>query len=81
MIESLKASWEIVAGVVPGTPVQDWTKRWHYTSAQREEDEKHGSEPNYHSTFAKMRAEALDYYSQISMPHYSNWAQLTFIWY
>jgi len=80
-MEALKASWEVVAGVVPGSAVPDWTKQWHYTSAEREEDEKHGTEPNHHSTFARMRAEALDYFAQVSMPHYSNWAELRFIWY
>jgi hypothetical protein len=77
----LKASWEVRAGVVPGQPIPECTKQWHYTSAERDEDEKHGSDQTYHSKFSKLRAEAMDYYLQASMPQDHNWAEITFIWY
>jgi hypothetical protein len=81
LMEALKAAWEVRAGVIPGQAMPEYTKRWLYTSKMREEDEAHGSEISYHATFSKMRAEAVDYYIQISMPNLNNWAELTFIWY
>jgi hypothetical protein len=79
--ESLKASWEVRAGVIPGQPRPEFTRRWHYTSAQREEDEKSGNDMTYHATFSKLRAEAIDYYLQVSLPQLNNWADITFLWY
>jgi len=77
----LKASWEVRAGIIPGQPLPVWTKRFFYTSAQREEDETKLNEPHHHAHFSRIRAEAMDYYLQASMPNLVNWAEITFIWY
>jgi hypothetical protein len=81
MPSSLKASWEVVAGVIPGRPMPQFSREWCYTSQQKEEDERQGIDPAYHSIFAKMRADVLDYYMQISNPNLNNWAEITFLWY
>lgn len=80
-LEALKASWEVRAGIIPGQPIPEFTKRWHYTSKQHHEDETINNKPTDHAVFSKMRAEALDYYLQVSMPNLNNWAELTFVWY
>jgi hypothetical protein len=80
-MSALKASWEVRAGLIPGQPRPEFTRRFHYTSEDRAEDEKHGSEMSYHADFAKMRAVALDYFMQVSMPALNNWAEITFLWY
>jgi len=37
-------------------------------------------DPAYHSRLAKTRAEALDYYLQVSLPQLNNWAVIEFVW-
>lgn len=80
MPQALKATWTVRAGVIPGKPIDEFTRTWHYTSQDHEEDQKHGQEPFHHARFSKMRAEALDYCCQVSMPSVNNWAELTFLW-
>jgi hypothetical protein len=79
----LKASWTVNAGVLPGIGLSTFHKRWEFTSQDDEQDQQNNSlgDPAYHSLFAKMRAEAMDYYLQVSLPHLNNWATLEFVWY
>jgi hypothetical protein len=79
---ALKASWEVTAGVLPGVADTKLTKRYEYTSADYEADTApHSGELSFHSKFARVRAEALDYYIQVSMPNLNNWANVRFTWY
>jgi hypothetical protein len=81
MSESLKATWTVRAGVIPGEPMAEYTKQFRYTSAQREEDQIILNRPQDHAHFSRIRAEAVDYYLQVSMPNLINWAEIVFHWY
>lgn len=81
MIESLKAAWEVRAGVIPGQPLPDLTKRFLYTSRDREQDQAHSAEIGYQPLFMKQMACATAYWQQMNDPRINNWAELTFIWY
>jgi len=79
----LKAQWIVRAGVIPGQPLAEFTRVWDYTSEDNDADDKanpDGRNPAYHSRLAKMRAEALDYYLQVSLPRLNNWAAIEFLW-
>lgn len=76
-----KAAWEVRAGLVPGTALPEYTKRWSYTSADYESDGKHADEPQYMTLFNRMQFEAMSYHLQMSNPKLNNWAQLSFLWY
>lgn len=80
-MEALKAAWEVRAGLIPGQPLPEWTKRFVYTSAQVEEDGQHAKDVTYQTIFNKRQFEAMSYHLQMSNPQISNWAELTFIWY
>ena len=80
MPAALKASWEVNAGVIPGTPIPEFTKQWHYTSQHFEEDARHAEEPAYQPIFMKMLAEATAYQCQLTDPRRLNWVRLTFLW-
>lgn len=69
------------AGIIPLEPKVEYTKRWEYTSQQHQQDQAHRSDMTYQATFSKLRAEAIDYYVQVSLPHMNNWAELFFVWY
>lgn len=77
----LKAAWEVCAGLIPGQPMPEYTKRFVYTSEDYEEDGRHAKELEYHPIFMKRMAEASSYHQQMSNPQTLNWAELTFIWY
>jgi hypothetical protein len=80
-MEQLTASWEIRAGVIPGTPISEYTRQFHYTSRDKEEDSAHSKEFGYQPLFMKQMACAAAYHQQMSDPRVNNWAELTFIWY
>lgn len=75
----LRAYWAVSAGVIPDVPVQSYYKRWEYTDVDKEADDRI-KEPWEVAIFAKKRAEAMDYYLQISLPNLVNWAKLEFMW-
>lgn len=77
----LKAAWEVRAGLIPGQPMPEYTKRFLHTSEDCEEDGRHAKEFAYHPIFMKRMAEAASYHQQVSNPQALNWAELTFIWY
>lgn len=76
-----KASWTVVAGVIPGTPIAEFTKRWDYDSDEMEEDGRHASDPAYQPLFMKKLAEASFYAYQLNNPKLLNWVETTFLWY
>lgn len=77
----LKAAWEVRAGLIPGQPMNEYSKRFFYTSDEYEEDGKHAADLEYHPIFMRKMAEAASYHMQMSNPRMLNWAELTFIWY
>ena len=78
-----KGCWIVTAGILPTQPLPQFTRKWIYTSEhdQQDRDNNPNHDPAYHSIFAKMRAEAMDYYLQVSLPQLNNWADMKFIWY
>jgi hypothetical protein len=81
MSQTLAAAFMVRAGVLPGKPDPTLSKVYPYSTAQLRADEEHRKDIRYHSDFAKLRAEAMDYFVQVSMPAISNWSELEFIWY
>ncbi len=76
------ASWTIRAGVIPGKPMKEFSRQYFYTGEMNEQDRANNpnGDPHYHSLLCKMRAEAMDYYLQVSNPQILNWAEIVFIW-
>ena len=78
---ALKATWEVRAGVVPGTAIPEYTKCFTYTADEYETDGAHATDPAYQPIFMLRMAEAGIYQLQLSNPKLVNWAELTFFWY
>lgn len=53
--------------------MQEYTKKWEYTSADFEHDDGEG--------FFALREQAMDYAKSIMMPTQVNWVRVDFIWY
>jgi len=79
--EALVAAWEIRAGLIPGQPIPEYTKKFLYTSSDKEEDAAHAKDIGYQPLFMKQLACAGAYHQQMSDPRVNNWAELTFVWY
>jgi hypothetical protein len=78
---ALKAAWEVRAGLVPGTAMPEYTKRFIYTSEDYDVDAQHAKDMAYQPIFMQQIAKASSYHQQMSNPGMLNWAELTFIWY
>ena len=73
-----KAIFEVQAGVIPGTPMPEYTKRWGYTSEDFEHDR---TVPQDQPTiFSQRLQEAHEYAKGLSNPAYVNWVHVDFLW-
>jgi hypothetical protein len=79
MIERLCASWEVFAGVLPGTAEPEYTKKWFYTEADYEAD-KANTDPSAENNFTRMMVEASQYAISLTDPRRINWVRTDFIW-
>jgi hypothetical protein len=80
-MEALKAAWEIHAGLIPGQPMKEYTRRLIYTSTDYDTDGEHAKDEAYQTIFNARQFEAMSYHLQMSNPRLNNWAELSFIWY
>ena len=92
----LRGAGEVVAGIVPGQPLHEFTKQFWYTCDDWERDQaqtkiviaeesgeipgRQGEEP-WKSKFQALREEALAYAARVANPACLNWVQVTWIWY
>jgi hypothetical protein len=81
MSEPIIAAWEVRAGVIPGSPVGEYSKKFLYTLRDKQEDISNRHDLSYQSLFAKQMACASAYHQQMSEPDLNNWAELTFVWF
>lgn len=77
-LRAAKAIIEVYAGVIPGQPMAEFTKRWDYDSDDFEQDKK--TPPDQPTIFSKRVQEAHDYAMGLSNPAYVNWVRVEWIW-
>lgn len=77
----LIAAWEVRAGVIPGSPMPQYSKQFLYTSEDVDKDAEHANDFAYQTIFNQRQFQAMSYHLQMSSPSLNNWADLTFIWY
>jgi hypothetical protein len=80
-MEAAKGAWEVQAGLIPGKPDPQWTKRWDYTSSEYDEDGSHAHKPEYQPIYMQRLALAVGYATQIMNPRLVNWVRVDFIWF
>lgn len=78
-VKSLAATWEVRAGLIPGTPMQEYTRRFHYTSDDKAADKK--KTPTEITLFTAQMFVAHQYAQGLTNPGNINWVEITFIWY
>lgn len=66
----LRCSWEVHAGIIPGQPMPEFTRRWLLTSETFYAEEATGE------TFLRYRDEAYEYAKSLSNPAGLNWVRV-----
>ena len=83
----MRCAWEVRAGVIPGSAMPEFTKRWlltsevYYQEARMPEEEFKAKFPDGKSTFAKYRDEAYEYAKQLTDPRGTNWVEISWVYY
>lgn len=79
-LHALKASWEVFAGILPGEPMPEYTKRWYYTSEDYQQDCKNADDGKPYNQFSEKMREAIEYSKQAMNPARVNWVRVDFLW-
>lgn len=90
---ALKAQFTVTAGIIPGDAMPEYTRVWHYTSADLEHDsnvppmpeghkiDMNGPADQPHNTrFTGMLIEANLYATGLVNPRMVNWVRLDWMW-
>lgn len=80
-IEPLSGCWEVCAGLIPGDPMPEFTKRFPYTSTLRVQDAANANDGRDTNNFTRLMLEAHDYAKQITVPQRVNWVRVDWIWF
>lgn len=76
---SLKLSIEVVAGLVPGTPLPEYTRHWHWTS--QDQELLAGGDADALERWIRMAGESREYAATIEDPSKVNWVRRDWLWY
>jgi hypothetical protein len=77
-MKACKALFEVQAGVIPGVPLAEYTKRWSYDNDEYEKDRQ--TPKDQPTIFSKRLEEAHDYALGLSNPAYVNWVRVDWVW-
>ncbi len=69
-----RCGWEVVAGIIPGYPNRELTKRFVLNQAEWESEESA-------KIFAERMNEAYEYARSLNSPQHLNWVNISWIWY
>ena len=70
-MESLKCSIQVFAGILPGEPLPELTREWHFTNKDLD------NPPDY----IDRSGAALNYAMSLMNPAQNNWVKMEWIWY
>ncbi len=83
----LRCAWEVRAGILPGRPMPEHTKRWFITSETWELENQQWSDEEFKkrfpegSTFLRFQELAHEYAKGLNDPRYLNWVSVEWLWY
>jgi hypothetical protein len=79
--------WEVVAGIIPGLPIQEHTRRWVITGEYWErinemtDEEFTKAHPDGKSSYVKFGEEAQEYARSLIDPRGLTWVRVDWIWF
>lgn len=80
MIKSARAAWEVVAGIIPGQPMPEYTRQWALTSDDWYDSDGRPSTKGI-AEFTRLQAVAQEYARAITDPSRVNWVRIDWIWF
>jgi hypothetical protein len=89
-MEQARAAVEVFAGLIPGQPIDEFTRQWYITSAQWQEGrEKDKNLPedwygpySENTILSDTQGQAMAYAQTLMlMPHKVNWVHVNWIWF
>jgi hypothetical protein len=86
-IDPPRCVWEVVAGLIPGQPIAEFTRKWIITSECWEKENEASDEefrkehPDGKSTYARFCEEAHEYGRSLTDPRRINWVRVDWIWF
>jgi len=69
VIVTLRACWEVTAGLLPGRAEPEYTRRFNFTSAHSNDQ------------FVEIGAEATRYAASLIDPNRLNWVRIDWVWF
>lgn len=80
MTEAARCAWEVTAGIIPGEPMPEYTRRWGLTSSQW-----YGPDGEPSATGAALYnaylVAAQEYARCLMRPDVLNWVRVEWIWF
>ncbi len=78
----LKAMWVVTAGVIPGQPLAELERIFHYTQEEDLADAEAAQGPaqTYTNRFTLRMAEAFAYAAALQAPARLNWVKVEWVW-
>lgn len=81
-MEAGKLIIEVQAGLIPGQPMEEFTRRWGFTA--REWDEMHSEDKDVAKealdAWDRVHGWAREYAARLQNPHTVNWVRMDWIW-
>lgn len=74
-----KATWEVQAGLIPGQPMEEFSRQFVYTDADYEKDRQ--VPPDEMTQFTASMYAAMDYAKSLTDPRRVNWVSVNWIWF
>ncbi len=80
MPEAAKCGWEVIAGLIPGQPMPEYTRRWGLTSSEWYGPD---GEPSLQGAalFNANLVAALEYARYLMNPGQLNWVKVEWVWF
>lgn len=80
MPEAARCAWEVSAGLIPGTPMPEYTRRWGMTASQWDGDDGQPT-PQGVALYNACLVAAQEYARYLMNPGALNWVRVDWIWY
>lgn len=77
-MEAAKIIIEVQAGLIPGQPMPEYTRRWGWSSSDQER--LGAGDPEAHALYIRMAGESREYAASLEDPRKVNWCRWDWIW-
>ena len=77
---AMKCLWEVRAGMIPGEPMQEFTRRWSHTLAELNAPPGPGETTAFTKTMFEVYAYASELQSLSASGRVPNWVTMEYIW-